>query len=89
MSACEVFLGVHPLVFLFQRISAKFLTTLVQNQPDIVAEAHFDALDHARPTVQFLESCLRIFEKLLGNYRALGYSTQSVTAFTNEMWLRG
>ena len=59
-----------------------------QNKPDIVAEAHFNAHDHARSTGHLLESCLRRFEKVTGNYLAQGFSTQSVTAFINELWRR-
>ena len=87
-SACEVSLGVLPLDILLQSISAKFLTKLKQNQPDIVAEVLLNALGHARSTGHLLESCLRRFEKITGNYPAQGYSTQSVTAFISELWLR-
>ena len=87
-SACKILLGVTPLDILFQSISAKLLTKLKQNQPDIVSEAHFNALDHARSTGHLLESCLRKFEKITESYPAQGYSTQSVIAFIKELWLR-
>ena len=73
---------------LFQSISATFPTKLKHNQVDIVAEAHFNALDYARSIGHLLESCLKMFEKVSGSYPAVGYSTQSVTAFTNELWMR-
>ena len=74
---------------LFQSTSLKPLTKLKQNQPDIVAAVNFNALDHARSTGHLLERCLKKkFEKVTGSYPALGYSTQSVTAFINELLLR-
>ena len=87
-SACDVLLGVPPLNILFQSINAKLLTKLKPNQPDIVAAANFNAFDHAQSIAHLPESCVRRFEKFTGSYPALRYSTQSVTAFINEMWLR-
>ena len=77
-----------PLDILFQSIRAKFLTKMTQNQRDIVAEAHFNAPGHARSTGHLLESSLRRFENVTGNCPAQGYSTQSVSVFINELWLR-
>ena len=88
MAACEVLLGVSSIDIMFQSVSTKFLTKLKQIQPNLVAEANFNALDHARSTGHLLESCLRKFEKITGNYPALGYSTQSVTLFIKELLLR-
>ena len=88
LSACEVLLGVPRLETLFQSISSMLLTKLKQNQSDIVAEVYYNKLDHAQSTGH-LESCLRRFEKVTINYPALVYSIQTVTAFINELWLRG
>ena len=89
LSAYEVLLGVPRLETLFQSISAMLLTKLKQNQSDIVAEVYYNKLDHAQSTGHLLESCLRRFEKVTINYPALVYSNQTVTAFINELWLRG
>ena len=71
-----------------QRKARAKIRRVQQNQPDIVAEAHVNAFDPARSTGHLLESCLRRFENVLGNYPVQRYSTQSGTAFINELWLR-
>ena len=71
-----------------QRKARAKIRRVQQNQPDIVAEAHVNAFDPARATGHLLESCLRRFEKVMRNYLAQRYSSQSVTAFINELWLR-